>query len=139
MNVNKFLLRVIEHYTPEKQIMVFLGEIGELQCALSTGIRSDIIDELADSTIMLHQRFLITGVEDICGIEKPSGINLQSIVRQILKYEGRLAQGREYKVLPLFMFSGWIHAKTVSMGIEKEVKERVRYKLKRLKEKVDGK
>lgn len=135
----EILQRAIDHYGLDKQIMVFLGELGELYEAMLGGNPVHIVDELADVDIMLEQRFLISGCPKPLPIDMVPGIyDLSRIIAGINKYEARLVQGREYSWVPVKQLLDWMEVVIRDNGCTKLHRDRIEFKLKRLQERLDA-
>jgi hypothetical protein len=132
VNAIEILRKAIKHFGPEKQIMVFLGEIAELQEALRSGDRDSIIEEIADVQICLAQRFILEDLEPDFSKTPPVRAGLEEIITQITIQEARRVQGRGWKPLSVYLMESWTREKIESMGISDEVEKIKKMKLKRL-------
>jgi hypothetical protein len=132
MKAIEILRKAIKHFGPEVQVMVFLGEIAELQEALRAGDRKNIIEEIADVQVCLVQRFIIEGLEPDFSKTPPVRTGIEEIISQITIQEARRVQGRGWKPLSVYLLESWIQEKIDRMGIADEVDKVKKMKIKRL-------
>ena len=140
MKSNELLQRTIDHYGPDKQIVVFLGELGELYEAVRHGTSNDVVDELADVIIMVTQRVMIADIPTPTPIPvKLAALPVLAVaIAKINKYEARLVQGREYTWEPIRVLLGWIDTLEREMSCSGLIANRIKFKLERLQERLDA-
>lgn len=137
MKKNERIMRKeIKRYGAQAQRLMLIEELGELIQTTKGGNRESVIEEIADVTVVLSQVFLIEGLPDGCFAEKSTPVDLCAIAALIMIREGRIARGREYPPVCLWMLSGWLQTRAVNMGAVGEVQAVVKKKLLRLEKRM---